>query len=250
VRGILARSARAKEEGVLRVANGKRPKRRGWVVGLVILLGLIAWYTLTQRQATQVTTGGAEGEKKAAETSPPSSAPAAPAAPAASAPQQAQAPAATAPSAAAPAQPTPQPTQEQAAPAAPAAPASAAPAPSTAPPAKPASTPPAAPAKAAVPQAKIAAAAAAVPPETAAAAAPEKTTESTKAKAGGEAPSELAQIQRLLDKLGYEPGPADGQMRAETTRAIRLFQGDTGLKVDGRPTKELLAYMKKLAGAS
>ncbi len=111
---------------------------------------------------------------------------------------------------------------------------------------KAASTPPPAPAKVAEPQAKAAAAAA--PPEKTAAATPEKTTAPTKAKAGGEAPSELAQIQRLLDKLGYEPGPADGQMRAQTTRAIRLFQGDTGLKVDGRPTKELLAYMKKLAG--
>ena len=244
MRGILARSARAKEEGGLRVANGKRPKRRGWVVGLVILLGLIAWYTLTPRQATQVTTGGAEGEKKAAETSPPSGAPATPAAPAASAPQQAQAPAAAAPSAATPAQPAPQPTPAQAAPAAPAAPAGAAPAtpsapaapvaaaPSAAPAAKPETTPPAA------------------PQEKAAAAKPEKKAEPTKAKAGGEAPSELAQIQRLLDKLGYEPGPADGQMRGQTTRAIRLFQGDTGLKVDGRPTKELLAYMKKLAGTS
>ena len=37
-------------------------------------------------------------------------------------------------------------------------------------------------------------------------------------------------------------------MGAGTSRAIRLFQHDMGLKVDGRPSKELLAFMTKLAG--
>jgi len=93
------------------------------------------------------------------------------------------------------------------------------------------------------------------PPLSAAAKAPAKSTtvaakaaESAKAPAAGEAESELARIQRLLVKLGYEPGAANGETRAATSRAIRLFQHDVGLKVDGRATKELLAFMTKLAG--
>jgi len=48
------------------VANGRRLHKFSWVLGLLILVGLIAWYTLTPRHATEVATGGAEGEKKAA----------------------------------------------------------------------------------------------------------------------------------------------------------------------------------------
>ena len=63
----------------------------------------------------------------------------------------------------------------------------------------------------------------------------------------GAAP-ELAQIQRLLNSFGYDPGPADGQPRAKTTNAIRIFQREAGLAVDGRANAELLDYMKKLSG--
>ena len=60
------------------MANGRRSNRLSWILGLLILALLIAWYVLIPRHATQVTTGSAEGEKKAvAETSPPSGAPAA-----------------------------------------------------------------------------------------------------------------------------------------------------------------------------
>jgi len=65
------------------------------------------------------------------------------------------------------------------------------------------------------------------------------------ASAGG---GELVQIQRLLTTFGYDPGPADGQLRAKTTNAIRVFQREAGLTVDGRASSELLDYMKKLAG--
>jgi len=80
-----------------------------------------------------------------------------------------------------------------------------------------------------------------------AAAAPPEREPAAKAQASA-AGGELAQIQRLLETLGYEPGPADGQLRQKTTGAIRNFQREAGLPVDGRPTSELLDYMKKLAG--
>jgi TPR repeat protein len=50
-------------------------------------------------------------------------------------------------------------------------------------------------------------------------------------------------IQRILDMLGYEPGPADGIMRAKTAKAIRLFQRDVGLPVNGRSTPALFVFM-------
>ena len=80
-----------------------------------------------------------------------------------------------------------------------------------------------------------------------AAAAPPEREPAAKAQASA-AGGELAQIQRLLETLGYEPGPADGQLRQKTTGAIRNFQREAGLPVNGRPTSELLDYMKKLAG--
>jgi len=93
-------------------------------------------------------------------------------------------------------------------------------------------------AEAAPPAAAAKARAAAAPPER------EPAAKAQASAAGGE----LAQIQRLLETLGYEPGPADGQLRQKTTSAIRNFQREAGLPVDGRPTSELLDYMKKLAG--
>ncbi len=90
-------------------------------------------------------------------------------------------------------------------------------------------------------------AAPAVSPKARAAAAPAERGPAAKAQASA-AGGELAQIQRLLESLGYEPGPADGQLRQKTTSAIRNFQREAGLPVDGRPTSELLDYMKKLAG--
>ena len=96
------------------------------------------------------------------------------------------------------------------------------------------------------PKARAEAAPAAAAKARAAAASPEgEPAAKPQASASG---GELAQIQRLLEALGYEPGPADGQLRQKTTSAIRNFQREAGLAVDGRPTGELLDYMKKLAG--
>lgn len=55
-----------------------------------------------------------------------------------------------------------------------------------------------------------------------------------------------AQAQRILTKLGYQPGAADGLAGPRTREAIREFQIDNGLPQDGQVSQTLL---KRLAGA-
>jgi hypothetical protein len=57
-------------------------------------------------------------------------------------------------------------------------------------------------------------------------------------------------IQIILDDLGYSPGPINGEMGDETREAVKGFQADQSLKVDGKPGKEtreklFFAYMDK-----
>jgi peptidoglycan hydrolase-like protein with peptidoglycan-binding domain len=52
------------------------------------------------------------------------------------------------------------------------------------------------------------------------------------------------EIQRGLKRRGYDPGPIDGFMGLRTSRAIRAFQADHGLYVNGMPSRtvyEMLA---------
>lgn len=51
-------------------------------------------------------------------------------------------------------------------------------------------------------------------------------------------------IQEELGKHGYEPGPIDGILGPRTAHAIRAYQRDAGLVVDGAATKELLEHLK------
>jgi len=53
----------------------------------------------------------------------------------------------------------------------------------------------------------------------------------------------LKRTQRALAQRGYNPGPADGQMGAKTQTAIRRFQKQQGIVVDGKPSPELLALL-------
>lgn len=50
-------------------------------------------------------------------------------------------------------------------------------------------------------------------------------------------------IQRELNDRGYDVGPADGTIGPRTTRAIRAYQRDAGLPVDGRATDTLLDHL-------
>ena len=49
----------------------------------------------------------------------------------------------------------------------------------------------------------------------------------------------IANLQRALRRLGYDPGPTDGIPGARTRAAIRAFQADSGLPVTGQVSERL-----------
>ena len=62
------------------------------------------------------------------------------------------------------------------------------------------------------------------------------------------AASPVSEAQELLGQLGYNVGTADGKMGSRTANAIRLFQLQSGMKVTGEVTPELLDEMRQRAG--
>jgi localization factor PodJL len=58
----------------------------------------------------------------------------------------------------------------------------------------------------------------------------------------------ISRTQELLAGLGYDIGTADGVMGARTTNAIRRFQSQNGLTVDGMPSNRLLRHLMAKAG--
>jgi peptidoglycan hydrolase-like protein with peptidoglycan-binding domain len=54
-------------------------------------------------------------------------------------------------------------------------------------------------------------------------------------------------IQAGLQRLGYDPGPADGRFGPQTESAIRRFQQDNGMPVDGQPTAQLWQQIQQRA---
>lgn len=55
--------------------------------------------------------------------------------------------------------------------------------------------------------------------------------------------SAVSRVQYGLSRLGYDPGPVDGSMGPKTETAIRAYQRDHHLLVDGRPTLELAQHI-------
>ncbi len=49
----------------------------------------------------------------------------------------------------------------------------------------------------------------------------------------------VASVQSGLTKLGYDPGQVDGVLNPKTGAAIREYQFDHDLPVDGKPTEQL-----------
>lgn len=47
------------------------------------------------------------------------------------------------------------------------------------------------------------------------------------------ASNQISTVQQKLAQLGYNPGPADGVVGPHTIEAIKQFQRDRGLEVDG-----------------
>ena len=58
----------------------------------------------------------------------------------------------------------------------------------------------------------------------------------------------IRNIQVLLTKLGFETGPADGSMGAQTREAIRNYQRALGLGIDGEPSEALLGHLRQISG--
>ncbi|WP_172838519.1 L,D-transpeptidase family protein [Stappia sp. ES.058] len=58
----------------------------------------------------------------------------------------------------------------------------------------------------------------------------------------------LRDMQRVLDELGYAPGPVDGVMGRKTRAAIRLFQEGAELPVTGEATDLVLRALYSAAG--
>ena len=54
----------------------------------------------------------------------------------------------------------------------------------------------------------------------------------------------VAEAQRLLVALGYDPGPADGVMRPRTRAALSAFQRSAGLPVNGRMTRRVVKRLR------
>lgn len=51
-------------------------------------------------------------------------------------------------------------------------------------------------------------------------------------------------IQNELGRLGYYAGPMDGRGGGKTEAAIRKYQHDKGLPVDGQPSARLWSFMQ------
>lgn len=58
----------------------------------------------------------------------------------------------------------------------------------------------------------------------------------------------VAKAQKLLNKLGYTAGPADGKMGPKTQSAIKDFQMRSGLEATGSVNDELISHLEALTG--
>jgi hypothetical protein len=61
-------------------------------------------------------------------------------------------------------------------------------------------------------------------------------------------PAEIARAQRLLARLGYGPGPADGHVGPQTEQAVRSYEKRTGKPVTGQISPRLLGSLETMAG--
>jgi len=61
---------------------------------------------------------------------------------------------------------------------------------------------------------------------------------------------EVSELQRRLAQLGYVVGPIDGIFGPKTQAAVRRFQKEHGLKVDGIAGLQTIRELKRLTGVS
>ncbi len=60
----------------------------------------------------------------------------------------------------------------------------------------------------------------------------------------------VTDIQRMLTELGYRPGAVDGAVGERTRQAIRRYQSNTGLAVDGHPSESLRQHLRVTTGTA
>jgi localization factor PodJL len=66
------------------------------------------------------------------------------------------------------------------------------------------------------------------------------------ARAGAKmTPQVVREVQSGLKRLGYNPGPVDGMFGRKTAQAIREYQQDRGLTIDGNITDEFLKRFRR-----
>jgi TPR repeat protein len=59
--------------------------------------------------------------------------------------------------------------------------------------------------------------------------------------------AEVRELQQLLRRLNFDPGPADGAIGKRTVEAIRLFQKFAGIESDGKPSVSLLEELRAVS---
>jgi membrane-bound lytic murein transglycosylase B len=57
--------------------------------------------------------------------------------------------------------------------------------------------------------------------------------------------SQRIELQQALSEKGFDPGPADGIIGANTRKAVRAFQQSQGWPADGYPTIQLLQQLQR-----
>jgi len=60
----------------------------------------------------------------------------------------------------------------------------------------------------------------------------------------------VTDIQQQLTELGYRPGAVDGAVGERTRQAIRRYQSNTGLIVDGHPSEALRQHLRVTTGSA
>ena len=55
----------------------------------------------------------------------------------------------------------------------------------------------------------------------------------------------VLEAERLLFDLGYDPGPVDGVLTGETRTALRAYQRDSALPINGRMTWRVVENMRR-----
>lgn len=73
-----------------------------------------------------------------------------------------------------------------------------------------------------------------------------KATGAPKEDGPSETQQRISGIQGKLKELGYYSGDIDGEFSAPTEAAIQDFQLDNDLRINGRPTEELLKVLEAL----